>query len=294
MDIQISKQQFGNESVNSVSARELHTKLGVNKDFTSWIKVQIKRGMFDKNIDYIVVWHDPQKGVVNFLTEKELLDKFTNTQQAVRNGWQSDYILTLDTAKEIAMMSGTVKGKEVRNYFIEVEKQFRTLVGKEQNSGLVSLKERGELITVSKNMFIDFEDVFYRIGITRKEELAITSNRAVQKETGVDFIELAERKGVSTPNKYFTVTELCQKIISSDKFSEEAKKLVSTKAGDKPRPQNLNKLLQINGYQIKVDGIWKPTEKAKDLSDFVQNKSKHSEKTVFHLVWKVEILEELF
>ena len=156
-----------------------------------------------------------------------------------------------------------------------------------------SIRKRTELIVSSKDQFIAFEDVFYRIGITRKEELAITSNRAVAKETGVDFIELAELKGVSTPHKYFTVTELCQKVMNSDKFDDEAKKLVSTKKGDKPRPQNLNKLFETNGFQTKIDGIWKPTEKAKDLADFVQNKSKHSEKTVFHTVWKMEVLDRI-
>ena len=82
--------------------------------------------------------------------------------------------------------------------------------------------------------------------------------------------------------------------MDSDDFSAEAKQLVSTKKGDKPRPQDLNKFLQENGYQTKENGIWKPTEKAKYFSDFVQNKSKHSEKTVYHLVWKIEVLEKLF
>jgi prophage antirepressor-like protein len=77
---------------------------------------------------------------------------------------------------------------------------------------LDSIKKRTELIVSSKEQFIAFEDVFYRIGITRKEELAITSNRAVAKETGVDFIELAELKGVSTPDRYFTVYHLVWKI----------------------------------------------------------------------------------
>jgi len=156
-----------------------------------------------------------------------------------------------------------------------------------------SIRKRTELIVSSKDQFIAFEDVFYRIGITRKEELAITSNRAVAKETGVDFIELAELKGVSTPHKSFAVTDRCQKEMNSDKFDDEAKKLVSTKKGDKPRPQNLNKLFETNGFQTKIDGIWKPTEKAKDLADFVQNKSKHSEKTVFHTVWKMEVLDRI-
>jgi uncharacterized metal-binding protein len=159
---------------------------------------------------------------------------------------------------------------------------------------LSKLEERAKLLEISQKEYKIFEDIFYKIGITRPEELAITSNRAVAKETGVDFIELAERKGVSTPDRYFTVTELCQKVIASDKFSEEVKALVSTKAGDKPRPQNLNKLLQTNGLQIKVDGEWKSTENGKKFSDLVRNKSINSEKSVFHLLWKIEVLEELF
>jgi len=289
--VDIIKHHIGNESVNSVSARELHLELGVKKKFSDWIKAQIKRGLFEEDLDFIVVWHDPQKGIVK--SDKEIKAKFSNIQQAVRNGWKSDYILTLDTAKEMAMMSGTAKGKEVRNYFIEVEKKFRSGQTSKKIS-LQNIRDRTETILLSKDQFNAFEEVFYKIGITRKEELAITSNRAVQKEIGVDFIELAEKKGVSTPDRYFTITELCQKVMDSDDFSAEAKQLVSTKKGDKPRPQDLNKFLQENGYQTKENGIWKPTEKAKYFSDFVQNKSKHSEKTVYHLVWKIEVLEKLF
>ena len=91
---------------------------------------------------------------------------------------------------------------------------------------LQKLEERAKVLEISEKEFGIFKRVFYEIGITRPEELAITSNRAVLNETGVDFIKLAEKKGVSTIENYFTVTELCQKVIDSDKFSEEAKKLV--------------------------------------------------------------------
>ncbi|EJF07526.1 hypothetical protein ThvES_00003640 [Thiovulum sp. ES] len=113
------------------------------------------------------------------------------------------------------------------------------------------------------------------------------------KDSTVDFLEIAEKKGVSTTEKYYTVTELCQIVMNGD-FSAEAKKLVSTKKGDKPRPQNLNKFLQELGFQTKDEDIWKATEKGQEFSDFVQNKSRHSEKTVFHTVWKKEILNKIF
>ncbi len=103
--IKIEIKKFQDEKINSVNARELWKSLGVNKKFTDWIIYQIKRGMFDKNIDFI-----------------------TSSQKCeIANGGYkmvNEYYLTLDTAKEIAMMSGTTKGKEVRNYFIQVEKEF--------------------------------------------------------------------------------------------------------------------------------------------------------------------------
>jgi hypothetical protein len=56
----------------------------------------------------------------------------------------------------------------------------------------------------------------------------------------------------------------------------------------------MNKHLQELGFQTKDEDICKATEKGEKFSDFVQNKSRHSEKTVFHTVWKKEILNEIF
>ncbi|EJF07853.1 KilA-N domain-containing protein [Thiovulum sp. ES] len=166
-------------------------------------------------------------------------------------------------------------------------------IAKTEKPDLEKLEERARVLEISEQEFNVFERVFYKLGIDRKEELAITTNRAVKKETGVDFLEIAEKKGLSTPEKYFTVTELCQIVMNGD-FSKDVKKLVSTKKGDKPRPQNLNKLLEKLGFQFREDDLWKATEKGKKFSDFVQNKSKYSEKTVFHTVWKKEILNNIF
>jgi phage anti-repressor protein len=102
-NIQISPQKIDGVQTNTVNARELHEALGIKKDFSSWIKPKLEDAMLDEGTDYIK------------LTQKGELSK---TGQ-----WSVEYILTLDTAKHIAMMSRTAKGKEVRAYFIEVEKQ---------------------------------------------------------------------------------------------------------------------------------------------------------------------------
>jgi prophage antirepressor-like protein len=157
---------------------------------------------------------------------------------------------------------------------------------------LQKLEERAKLLEISEKEFHIFQRVFRELGITRPEELAITTNRAVKKETGVDFLKISEKKGVSTLENYITVTELCE-IVRKGDFPEETKLSVSTK-NDKPNPRKLNLILEENGFQTRNGKVWEATEKGKKFSDFVQNKSKTSEKTIYHLTWKKEVLEELF
>lgn len=87
-----------------VDARELHEKLMVGKDFTTWIKDRIQKYGFIENEDYILT-----------------ITKIGERQNVTRH----DYILTLDTAKEIAMVQNNEMGRVVRKYFIEVEKRYR-------------------------------------------------------------------------------------------------------------------------------------------------------------------------
>jgi hypothetical protein len=156
------------------------------------------------------------------------------------------------------------------------------------------IRKRTELIEFSERQFSSFKKIFLEIGISEKNELAITSNRAVAKETGIDFIQLAELKGLEAKEKFYSVTELCEIVRNSDHFSEEFKISVSTKNGLKPRPQNLNLLLEFSEFQFRDEnGEWKLTEKGEAFGKLSQNKSKYSDKTVYHLVWSKRVLENL-
>lgn len=102
--IQIDRSTIDDAVALTVKARDLHTFLGVGKDFSSWIKVQIERARLVENRDFIL------------LTPKG--------EQTGRGGHNRiEYHLTIDAGKHIAMMSGTDKGFEVRDYFIECELQ---------------------------------------------------------------------------------------------------------------------------------------------------------------------------
>lgn len=92
----------------TVDARELHKNLQLKRQFTDWIESQLN--LFIKGQDYVILGSD-------------LLH--ADVKQKKGGNVKKDYILTLDTAKHIAMMSKTEKGREIRQYFIKAEKQYK-------------------------------------------------------------------------------------------------------------------------------------------------------------------------
>ena len=105
--IPVQQSTVNHESIPTVNARDLHAFLGVNKDFSAWVKVQITRARLTEGRDFITSKAHPKGGAVG------------------NRGVTIDYHLTIDAGKHIAMMSGTDKGFEVRDYFIECEKRLR-------------------------------------------------------------------------------------------------------------------------------------------------------------------------
>lgn len=88
-----------------VSARDLHTFLECKRDFATWAKDKLAKHGFTEGLDF-----SPVLG---------------KTSSAAGGRPSIDYALTLDTAKELGMLEGNEKGREIRRYFIEAEKQLR-------------------------------------------------------------------------------------------------------------------------------------------------------------------------
>jgi len=103
--ININKELIGDVEVNSVNSRDIYTTLEIKQEFANWIKKQINSLGLEKNVDYITFDTKVKGG------------RFAKTE----------YIITLETAKHIAMASRTPKGKEIRNYFIQIEKEFLSM-----------------------------------------------------------------------------------------------------------------------------------------------------------------------
>ncbi|MGT2829574.1 phage antirepressor KilAC domain-containing protein [Streptococcus hillyeri] len=88
-----------------VSGRQLHEALGVKTEYKKWFSRMTEYG-FTENEDY-------QRVTQKCRTLGGLQD-------------MTDHILKLDMAKEIAMIQRTDRGKEVRQYFIQVEKDYNS------------------------------------------------------------------------------------------------------------------------------------------------------------------------
>lgn len=89
-----------------VNARELHERLGNKRQFSDWIKKRIEQYGFNENIDFTTFSQNCEKPMGGRPT--------------------TEYALTLDTAKEIAMVENNEQGRKIRKYFIQVEKDFNS------------------------------------------------------------------------------------------------------------------------------------------------------------------------
>jgi phage anti-repressor protein len=107
--ITISQAMINNTEVNAVNARDLHEVLESDTKFSDWIKRRLDETDAILNADYIIV---SQK-------------RETITEYGKKASIITEYILTTDIAKEIAMLERNEKGKQVRRYFIEIEKAYK-------------------------------------------------------------------------------------------------------------------------------------------------------------------------
>ena len=93
------------DSITAVNARDLWKFLESKQDFSTWIKRRIEKYDFIEGQDY-------------------LLHKFV---EQLPSGAKHciEYLISLDMAKELAMVENNERGRQARQYFIEVEKRFR-------------------------------------------------------------------------------------------------------------------------------------------------------------------------
>lgn len=86
------------EGITMIDARQLHAWLKVRDQFNQWIKRRIAEYGFEEGEDF--------------------------SPSLVKTGGRprTDYLLTVDMAKELSMVERSERGKQTRRYFIEMER----------------------------------------------------------------------------------------------------------------------------------------------------------------------------
>ena len=102
-----------NDGSKAVSARQLHEELGVGRRFTTWIQSKIEKYGFMEDIDYAVLKFDLDGNLLEDTTPRIGIGQYT-----------MEYVLSLDCAKEIAMVENNETGRQIRKYLIRIENDY--------------------------------------------------------------------------------------------------------------------------------------------------------------------------
>lgn len=139
-----------------VNGRDLHEGLQVKDKYATWLKRRVEKYGFIENDDYVSL---SQKCEGN-------------------NATRIEHILTLNMAKELAMIENNEQGRKVRRYFIEVE---------ERASGKKQPKPRKQPVNLIFRQEMDIAKTLTSVaGVKEGIAYAVAIERA-EKKTGEDF-----------------------------------------------------------------------------------------------------------
>jgi phage anti-repressor protein len=167
--------------VQLVDARLLHTFLEVGKDFSTWIKDRIEEYSFLLNSDYL-----------------EYSPKLGRTPKGGRPA--KDYALSIDMSKELGMIERNDKGRQIRRYFLDMEK-----VAHQLSTNPLQLPEAKTKKAIAGGLSLDQQDTIKALVKSRAEGLPkdkqagaiIKQWSAIKKKYGMSYKEVAPENFVN-------------------------------------------------------------------------------------------------
>lgn len=219
--IKIFTHSIGGHKVNAVNARDVWETLGVGRDYSNWIKDRLE--IYDEGFDYIRILSISEsnlnlnkngevKEIISLdVSDTENLNCVVLDKDKKFPGKKIDYIITLQTAKEFALMERNEKGKEMRRYLIEFEEK-----------GKIELKKlRAEI----KKLRLEIE--------TLKEEIIRLTARIKVLNESVNLLEQLEASSKNTIKIY-------ESMLRAKTIDDEIKEL-----------ENIKQKLKDEGYYHK-------------------------------------------
>lgn len=153
-----------------VCGTELHEVLSVKSNYRDWIKNRLNDCEAVENEDFQSFAKNLAKG----------------------GRPQNEHIIKLDTAKEMAMLERNDKGKQVRRYFIEVEKRYKTSV--DQLSPQLQLLINMEI--EQKRQAQELQEV--KAGVQGMREIITLNPNSWREDTKRLIVKIAQTMGGNT------------------------------------------------------------------------------------------------
>lgn len=232
----------------AVSGRDLHEFLEVNSNFTTWLSRMVEYG---------------------FTKGKDFLPKM---EESTGGRPSQDYIMTLDMAKEIAMIQRSDKGKQAREYFIACEKQLKQVPQQIAETKLPSQIAAAEMQSMAnyKTALLGFID-----GLKPDVAEVRTIKHLRPQLTQIDcddILTLIPGRTDIDDIGYYTPTTLGENV------------------GNKS-PQVINQALADLGFQTKTNKTWKLTEAGKQYGEMLPWEN-HG-RAGFKIAWNEKALDAL-
>lgn len=202
--------------VNAVNARELHAELENCDEFIHWINDRIKQFSFEQGVDFIHVWE--------------------KTQTRTGATKKKEFFITVDMAKELAMVERNEKGRMARKYFIKCENELRELRERKLASNPNIEAMRKLLLLDSPSEWVKrFPDDFY-IAVMKLHHHDFDGN----KSTPVYCANITRRwiYNVIMPKELMG-------IIDENKRNEKIHQWLTTDAGQQRLSQQIGKITMV-------------------------------------------------
>lgn len=195
----------------TILGRDLHELLEVKTAYKDWFPRMVEYG-FTEGVDF-----NPLK------IERVQME---GTRYVTRE--MQDHQLTIDMAKEICMLQRTEKGKQARQYFIQIEKDWnspeRVLERARRIEDRKRLSIRNELKTHNKAL----ADAAHDAGVIESRDYAIFQNRGYQGlYGGMGRKEIHQHKGLKKSQDildHMGSTELAANLFRATQTEEKLRK----------------------------------------------------------------------
>jgi len=155
--LKVETREIGGVKQDTVNARGLHVLLGSKREFANWIKNRLEQNScFEDDLDYSS-FDEVVKRETGATTKKE-------------------YVLTIEMAKELAMLENNPIGRAIRRHFIARDMILRTVDATALFNDVTKLYTRKTAI-------------YQKAGFSKLEALKMSRERMLE-ETKVDYFLL--------------------------------------------------------------------------------------------------------